>query len=463
MRQRPADSPILRRLPGAGLAVALLASIAVSFASTVGKPDCQDLDFGAYYRAAVAVHSGQTPYTVDEHGPMGSYPYAPAYAYLLIPLQYLDYLWACRAWMVLNWLAAAGIVVVTARLLADATGQRISATILVGALFPVAGYFWANIRVGQAGLFVLLGCLAAFAGLHSRRSVWGGVALATACMLKLAPLALLPALALQKAWRGLAGVAIGLVVLFLVPVPWVGWSRNLELHGEWLQHCLATQVPVQSYRPGNQSILAQLARLPAISNGHECYSTEHLQWLCRWYPVLLVGLTLVVHGLIVWHRRKRGPQQELCRRRQELVYWALLLVFVTLASPRAWRCNFVALFLPSALVAERIGQRGPGRFWYASALFAVLLATLWPTNGVGEGSWNLGSWVILGKHFWGAVVLGVACAATAWRKLPTNHASWTQAGGAHDAGAVSAGLVVRPARGQGELLESPDAIEAGVC
>jgi hypothetical protein len=83
--------------------VALGAAIVYSFWGTIGKPDCQDFDFGSYYRAALAVRQGESPYTVDEHGILGVYPYAPAYAYLLIPLSSLDYLWACRLWMLLNW------------------------------------------------------------------------------------------------------------------------------------------------------------------------------------------------------------------------------------------------------------------------------------------------------------------------------------------------------------------------
>src|SRR5437764_3210658 len=90
------------------LAIGLV--VAFSFWGTIGKPDCQDQDFGAYYRAAVAVRRGQSPYTMDEHGPLGVYTYAPAFAYLLLPLQFLDYLWACRCWLVVNWLATGAVV-----------------------------------------------------------------------------------------------------------------------------------------------------------------------------------------------------------------------------------------------------------------------------------------------------------------------------------------------------------------
>jgi hypothetical protein len=79
-------------------------AIGWSFGETIEKPDCQDMDFGAYYRAALAVRQGRTPYTVDEHGLMAVYPYAPAFAYAFIPLTYLEYLWACRCWLLFNWL-----------------------------------------------------------------------------------------------------------------------------------------------------------------------------------------------------------------------------------------------------------------------------------------------------------------------------------------------------------------------
>src|SRR5437870_4624486 len=92
------------RLARAAVLLLLAVGAAWSFRGTFGNPDCQDLDFGAYYRAGCAVARGATPYTVDAHGPLGTYPYAPAYAYLFAPLSCLDYFWACRLWLAVNWL-----------------------------------------------------------------------------------------------------------------------------------------------------------------------------------------------------------------------------------------------------------------------------------------------------------------------------------------------------------------------
>src|SRR5437868_1949633 len=101
---RPGTVPLCR----AAVVLLLGLTLVWSFRTTVGNPDCQDLDFGAYYRAGAAVACGETPYTVDpRYGPLGVYPYAPVYAYLFVPLSRLDYLWACRVWMAVNWLATA--------------------------------------------------------------------------------------------------------------------------------------------------------------------------------------------------------------------------------------------------------------------------------------------------------------------------------------------------------------------
>ena len=81
-----------------------------------------------------------------------------------------------------------------------------------------------------------------------------------------------------------------MAVFFLLPALWVGFGETANLHIEWARHTIATHVPMQTYRPGNQSLLAKLARLPAIGNGHVCYSPENLSTLLHRYPLLLGAL-----------------------------------------------------------------------------------------------------------------------------------------------------------------------------
>src|SRR5579871_6086643 len=392
-------------------AVLLAGAIAWSFWGTIGKPDCQDMDFGAYYRAALAVRQSHTPYTVDEYGPMAVYPYAPAFAYGFIPLTYLEYPWACRGWLIVNWLATLACFFLAIKLL-RLSGQEFEeiGDVILLALVPTSTYLWANLRVGQVSMIMVFGCLGWAYYQQRGQRILGGALLATASALKLAPLAFVPYLVIQRDWRGLAGFVAGGMLLFALPAGWVGWDGTWRLHHEWFQHTANTQVPVQIYRPGNQSLLAQLARLPPISNGHECFSPEHLTQLTHAYPSLLLGLGATLYAWILWGRRRhrdtvariRGPDRD-------PLHVALLLIFLTLASPRAWRCNFVALALPCLMMAQVVCRRGTGSQLGLAALGLVLLACVVPTNGIGEQGWNLGVWLLQGKHFWAALALGGAC------------------------------------------------------
>jgi hypothetical protein len=387
----------------------LAVGTAWSFRGTFGNPDCQDLDFGAYYRAGGAVARGQTPYRVDAHGPLGVYPYAPAYAYLFAPLSYLDYFWACRLWLAVNWLITlAGVALARELVLGPRREERWPITLL--ALAPTAAYFWANVRVGQVGTLMLLACLA---WAVCRRRGWpfvGGLALAAACALKLAPGLLVVYLALRRELRGLAGVVVGGLALFLLPAVWAGAAGTVRLHGEWIRHTAATHVAAQTFRPGNQSLLAQLARLPAVSDGHTLYSQDNLDTLYRLYPFLVLGLGV---GLFLWIVRDAGATAALPvaeRWRQENLHYALLLIFLTLAHPRAWRCNLVALLVPCLLLAEHVWRRRAGFQVALAALVLVGLACAWPTAGVGAAGWGPVAWLLMGKHFWGAVAAAAACA-----------------------------------------------------
>jgi hypothetical protein len=386
-------------------------AIVYSFWMTVGKPDCQDLDFGSYFRAAVAVRSGTTPYKVDEYGPLGVYPYALAYAYLLIPLTYRDYIWACRLWMNFNWLATACSFWLALKLVFD--GEELGPRrylVLLLIVVPLGGYIWANLRVGQVAMFMVLAILG---WLYCQRSGWrlvGGILLACACALKLAPLIFAPYLLVHRDRRAIAGFALGVLALFFVPACWVGLAGSGRLHEEWITHTLATHVPVQTYRPGNQSLLAQLARLPAISNGHRCFSEGNLALLHRYYPLVVIGIASAFYAWVIWRRRSESlPSGPPRTPFSDLLPFAVLFVLLTLLHPRAWRCHFVALLLPCALVVKHVLQQGRGFRFGLFALALCLVACVLPTDGQDSERWHWYNWLAQGKHFWAAFVLGLAC------------------------------------------------------
>ncbi len=372
------------------------------------KPGVQIQDFGAYYRAGQAVRAGHSPYVLDVHGPLGAYMYAPLFAHFLFRLfAYLPYLWAVRAFMLINWIATIICVLLGLRLL----GPHGRNAFLIGLLAVASAgtYLWADIHNGQVGTLLLLACLVWISLTLSGRSLLGGIVLALPIMLKIYPALLLPYLLLRRDWRGLAGVTVGLSVLVVAPVIFVGASRVLPLHVEWLRFCVQTQTADQTIRTGNQSLLGALARLPFVSDGNQThFSADHLATLSRVYPAIVLVLSALVYGWIYLARRHRGTPSS---TEQSLVEVSILLLWMTIASPRAWTFNFAAEILPALLLARAIVERRPRTWLAAAALVGVLVALTLNTNGIKfTPRWSPAGYFIQNKHFDALILLAVAVA-----------------------------------------------------
>ena len=426
------------------IVAAVVTALVIASFIQARKPTAQLADFGAYYRAGQAVVADRSPYTLDaKFGALGAYMYCPAFAHLVCrPLAHLRYVGAMRAFLTVNWLATAAAVALSLRLLRTEPGRAgprraqpasrarptdspsavdptrielrspraedgpapssVSAHPLwVGllALAAVGTYLWADLHNGQVGTLLLLACLGWLALTLADRPILGGVALSLAVGLKIYPLLLAPYLLLRRRWwPGLIGLAIGLLVQFVTPALFVGPRGLLPLHREWLQFCLQTQVPMQTFRAGNQSLLGVLARTPPVSDGVHLFSPSHLDQLQHAYPAIVLAVTAALYVLL-WSRRTGDPVADV----------SLLLIWMTLASPRAWTFNFAAE-LPAAILLARavVDQR---RRWplAAVALLAAVWAITFPTNSLPpQGGWSFGIQFLLDKHFVAAVLMATA-------------------------------------------------------
>jgi hypothetical protein len=383
--------------------VALIGAIGFSLIRTIGKStDYQDLDFGAYYRGALAVSRGETPYVVDEFGPLGSYVYGPALAFLMRPLVSLDYIWACRLWTLFNCALTCSCLAMALALVGVNDRRRFWLALWLSAI-PTASYFWSGIRVGQASILMVTLSLGWALCLRNGRSLTGGCLLAAATSLKLAPGFLIPYLLVRRDWRGVAGVALGGLTLFLIPAPWVGLDGCVRLHREWAAHCGNTQVIEQTFRPENQSLIGELTRLPWVSNGHQLFSADRLAGFTRIYPWIALCLCIGIHGIIGWRRRRSASPAAF-----EIRAIAILMVAMTLIHVRAWTCNFVALVLPSAMLARVVIERGRGWRWGFVGLLLLTCVCALPKIGPAS-DWSWWRWLLQGKDFWAAVIIATLC------------------------------------------------------
>ncbi len=369
------------------------------------KHDAQLADFGAYYRAGQYVAAGGTPYQLDrKFRELGAYMYCPAFAYAACrPLAALPYPWAVRAFMVVNWGATIGAVGLGLRLVKrppHSGGLTDGFWVGVIACAAVGMYLWSDIHNGQVGTLLLLCCLGWLALTLAGWPIVGGMLLALAVGMKIYPLLLLPYLLLRRQWwPGLTGVAIGLAILFVTPALFVGSHGLLPLHREWLKFCVDTQLPMQTYRAGNESLLGVLARTPGVSDGVHLFSPDHLAALQHAYPAIVIVMTAGLYGLLA-SRRTRDP----------LADASLLLIWMTLASPRAWTFNLAAELPAAVLMAACVVGRD--RWWplAAVALVAPIYAVSLPTNPPLlplPTHWTFGTQFLYDKHFVAAATLAV--------------------------------------------------------
>jgi alpha-1,2-mannosyltransferase len=404
---------ILKRLTpsGAGITGLILAvAVLFSLARSIGKTDeFQDTDFGSYFYAGRFVSQGQSPYVIRSR-PDASFVYSPASAYLFVPLQPLGYMTACRVWTVINWAACAACVLLAWMLTAGANRLRPIAWVpLWLAMTPMLSYFWNNVRAGQVGAIMAVGCLGwAVCRRHGRPFV-GGLCLAGACALKITPVLLLPYLVLRRDWRGLSGALVGGAALILLPAVNGGWSAVVGLHREWVDHTLHTQTAAQTIRPANQSVLGQLARLPGVSNGENWVSPAGLDLVQRAYPWIVLGLTACIYVAIAWAVRRRRGVIEDDGAAGENLDLTMLFALVTLVNPRAWTCNFVVLILPCAMLARTIWSKAPGWRVALAMLGGLTIVSGFPANVASGPEWSWWIWLNQGRHFWAAVATVLVC------------------------------------------------------
>jgi hypothetical protein len=331
------------------------------------------------------------------------------------PLVSLNYIWACRLWTIVNWVLAVGCFAAIIQLVfAGLPTERAVWRALWITIVPTASYFWSSIRVGQAGLLMVALCLGWAICRRNGRPFLGGVMLAAATAIKLAPGFLIPYLLIRRDWRGIAGVMIGAAIIFLVPAPWIGIDGAIRMHEDWAAHCRKTQVVEQTYRPENQSFLGALARLPSISNGHQLTGAEQLQALGRIYPLALLGFCVGIYGVLGW----RGDSHSATSAESENFHLAVLFVAMTLCHPRAWTCNFGTLALPCAMLARMIVERSAGWRWALAALgFLACVCALPKVGHTPEWSWPV--WVLQSKDLWAALFVISICGWRHWQRKLT--------------------------------------------
>ena len=356
-----------------------------------------DGDWGVYYRAGLAMRLHRPLYTLD-HGPLLTFKNPPVVALLIAPLTTLGVAWARWAWLVGDLVCLVLIYALACRVVFKSDDPpELRAVLIGGAVVLTLHYVLDELFAGTTSPLYLLMTVAAFVWAKEDKPVPAGAALAIAVCLKLVPLAFLPWLLLcRRPWRSVSSFGAVLALLMLLPAIWVGYGRNLALLRQWPQHLAATEIRVQDYRPTNQSLGAMLTRqltrapdLPGLYHVNVASLTQrtaHELWLAI---ACLLGAILYGWILLQRHRHRLDPGAAL----------ALLLLFMTLCNPLAWRYTYLALGIPF-LYALHALARGLKAYRTVLALLAVAYVLHFAPEFLQA----------LSAQFWGAVALATAVA-----------------------------------------------------
>ncbi len=301
-----------------------------------------DGDWGVYYRAGLAMRHRQPIYTLD-HGPLLTFKNAPVVALLLAPVSILPVGVARWVWLLGDFIGLGLIYRLAGRVIFGQRTPRPAAQgLIAGAILLDAHFIMDQLFSGPTTVYVLLLTVASFVWAWEGKGVRAGIALALAILMKIVPLAFVPwLLVCRRPWLGAGSLILSLFVMMLLPALWIGWQPNLQLARQWPRHLAATETPEQEYRLQNQSLQAMLTR--SFTRVHDPKYHANIAKLdpktikIIWLATSLI-LAAMLYGVITWQMRKVMLDGGAAL--------SLLLLYMTLCNPLAWRYNYIALGVP---------------------------------------------------------------------------------------------------------------------
>jgi hypothetical protein len=317
-----------------------------------------------------------------------AYPNPPIMALLLRPLAHIEPGWAgALVWYYLK----VGMALVTffwVFRLVQGAGVPFppwakALTVLLS-LRPIMG----DLSHGNINLFILFLVVASLYSFYKGRQVGGGLLLALAIACKVTPALFVPYLVWKRAWRALAGCAVG-VLLFLWAVPscFLGWENNQLQLTSWTKQMIVPFLvhgEVTSSHE-NQSLPGVTVRLVTHSPSFIDYEPDppHAPRPQRYDNLLdlspragnwiVKGVELLFVGLVVWRCRQSLAPNGGWRLAAE---FSVIVVGMLLFSERTWKHHCVTLMLPFAVLCYYLSACRPSLAMKRYVIVTLAVAAL---------------------------------------------------------------------------------------
>jgi hypothetical protein len=290
-------------------------------------------------------------------------------------------------------------------------------------LVGLFGALWTNLQEGQVNMLVVAVLLIGMARLEDGKPLQGGLLLAVATHLKVIPIVLLPILLAQKRFKAAAGMAVGIVLLWLVPLvyslpnygPAEALATNVQLTADYRERIVAPRVNAGNAvglggsRAPNNSLAAVMRRY--FSDGHKLSQfrpgtsplvTELPERLVGYAGISFAAILGGLAMLLAWRTRES--------RLGRTAVFGLALLSAALANLLFWPHHLCLLLLALAPLAASGVQQRKSRLIVIAVFTALLLCYLPLVTSLGVfdlmAIWatpTLGVLVIWGMvfiHFW---------------------------------------------------------------
>jgi hypothetical protein len=293
-------------------------------------------------------------------------------------------------------------------------------------LRPIIG----DLSHGNVNLFILFLIVAALYAFHRGRDWTAGIVLALAVCCKVTPALFVPYLLWKRAWRALAGCAVGLVLfLGIVPSVVLGPEPNARDLHSWFEAMVIPYVRdgVVTSKHSNQSLPGLIYRMTTDSPSYYSYSGEKyvpVQYdnfltlspeTARW---IIKGCMLAFAVSLVLLCRTATCQRRGWRLAAE---FSLVLLGMLLFSERTWKQHCVTLMLPFAVLTYYLAacSMTPRLRAYLVATLA-LVSVLMATTSTGLLVWSAAKVAqVYGAYVWCYLLLAIALGVLLVRREET--------------------------------------------
>jgi alpha-1,2-mannosyltransferase len=374
------------------------------------------------WRAALlSLEANEDVYKTQVH------PNSPIMALILLPFAHMPPVVGALAWFYLK-VGLSLAAIYWAFRLVEIDGVSFppwakACTVLLS-LRPILG----DLAHGNVNLLILFLVLAALYAFRCRHDLSSGLLLGLAIACKVTPALFVPYFLWKRAWRTLAGSAVGLVLFaWVVPGCLLGFRQGTDLLHSWTQQMIVPYVvagEVYYSEHNNQSLPGLTLRLLTHSPSFTVFIDDervpvHYHNILSlsphaagWIVKCCMALFAV---LVVWSCRTPLGQRRGWRLPAE---FAVILLGMLLFSERTWKHHCVTLLLPFAVLMYCLATCRPSPRLRSTLIAAVCGATMLmlttSTGPQGEDLVDL-SWgklaQVYGAFVWAYILLMAALVA----------------------------------------------------